>query len=200
MKQLAIFASGAGSNALNLLKHAQGLAGLKISCIMVDTATSRLPEQLASQYPALPVLRMLPDMSIAPAQRKLEFEKRMLQVLREHHIDWILLAGYMRLIGPTLLQQFPQRIINIHPSLLPQYPGLNAYERAYADGVTTSGVTIHLVDAGLDSGPVILQRSFSRLPGDTLEQFIQKGKALEWELYPEILNRLNNAAELLPGV
>lgn len=199
MKKLAIFASGAGSNALNLIEKSLSFENLEISCLVVDTETSPLPDIIAKINPALPVYRILPDPSLKGSERKLQFEKKILQKLKYHDVGWILLAGYMRLIGPTLLDHFPNRMINIHPSLLPHYPGLNSFERAYIDGVS-SGVTIHLVDSGLDTGPVIVQRSFPRLKDDTLSDFIQRGKSIEWELYPEILKRLNDSADLLPGV
>jgi phosphoribosylglycinamide formyltransferase-1 len=106
----------------------------------------------------------------------------------------------MRILGPLLLDTFRNRIVNIHPSLLPLYPGVESYKRAFEDKVTESGVTVHLVDAGIDTGPVILQEKFPRLETDTLADFIQRGKDLEWKLYPKILEKLNESGALLPGV
>lgn len=95
-----------------------------------------------------------------------------------------------------LLDEYSNRIINIHPSLLPKYPGLNAFERAFADK-SSSGITLHLVDQGLDTGPVIKQKSFPFFKEDTLSDFIQRGKQVEWELYPEVLKLLNESTDLL---
>jgi phosphoribosylglycinamide formyltransferase 1 len=198
-RKIAIMASGLGSNALNLLTAAEIYPQLEIACVVVDTEHSTLPQRLADSHPSLPVYRILPDANLKGSRRKDEFERRVLGCLLEHGVRWILLAGYMRIIGPTLLDHFINRIVNIHPSLLPAYRGLHAFERAFADGVSVSGVTIHLVDDGLDTGPILLQQSFPRLEGDTLESFIQRGKEIEWALYPQILKKLNDSAELLPG-
>ena len=187
MKRLALFASGTGTNALRLLEAAKSLEGIKITHLIVDTTTSPLPEHVAEQYPQTQVHRLLPDPGLKGSERKQEFEGRILKLLREGEVEWILLAGYMRLIGPGLLEAYENRIINIHPSLLPLYPGLHAYERAYQDQVSQSGITLHFVDGGMDTGPIILQKPFPRFPADSLSDFIQRGKELEWQLYPEIL-------------
>jgi phosphoribosylglycinamide formyltransferase 1 len=199
MKRIALFASGAGTNVQNLLRRASSFSAIEISCVIVDNETSPLPERLKFGYPQLQVYRILPDARIEKAERKKDLEKRIISLLDLHGVEWVLLAGYMRIIGPTLLNRFPRRIVNIHPSLLPDYPGLSAYERAFEDQVPESGVTIHLVDEGMDTGPVILQRKFHRSSADTLESFIRRGKDVEWELYPEILKILNESATFLPG-
>jgi phosphoribosylglycinamide formyltransferase 1 len=199
MKNLAIMASGTGSNALNLLEHVKNYQNLTISCVVVDTGHSQLPQKLAELYPGLPVYRILPNDKLSRSQRQREFEERILNCFREHTVHWILLAGYMRIIGATILDAYINRIVNIHPSLLPAYRGLHAYERAFADGVHESGVTIHLVDDGLDTGPILLQQSFPRLQNDGLEIFIRRGKHLEWALYPQILEVLSCSTELQPG-
>lgn len=199
MKRIALFASGTGTNVLNLLDHVNHFSKLTIPCVVVDSETSPLPVILMQKYPHVCVELILPENSLKGAARKLEHESRILACLEQHQINWVLLAGYMRLIGSTLLDRYSNRIINIHPSLLPHYPGLDGYARAFTDGVATSGVTVHLVDAGMDTGPILIQRSFKRLPGDTLETFVQRGKVVEWELYPEVLSLLNDSAELLPG-
>ena len=198
MKKIAIFASGTGSNAMNLLEKAALYPSVQISCVVVDTAHSQLLQNVARKFPNVTFYQILPDQELKGSDRKFEHESRVLSRLRQHQIEWILLAGYMRLIGPTLLEVFSNHMINIHPSLLPVYPGLNAYERAYADGVS-SGVTIHLVDNGMDTGPIILQRSFARMKEDSLGDFIQRGKNLEWDLYPEILKKINDSVSLLQG-
>ncbi len=196
MKTIAIFASGTGTNAVNLLEEQRRFPQVQVGCVVVDTLTSKLPELLAQRFPQLAVYRIIPDRTLSGAQKKAEHEGRILEKLRAHAVEWILLAGYMRIVGPVLLEAFPDRIINIHPSLLPQYPGLHGYERAFSDKVS-SGVTIHFVDGGLDTGPVILQKSFPRFDTDSLSDFIERGKRVEWELYPEILRRISH--NLLAG-
>jgi phosphoribosylglycinamide formyltransferase-1 len=200
MKRVAIFASGAGSNALNLIQAGSSLSEVKVTCLVVDTETSPLPEILKTKHPEIKIYKILPDSSLKGKERKLEHEKRIVLALQEEKVEWILLAGYMRILGSTLLTAFHQRIVNIHPSLLPLYPGVDSYRRAFEDGVSESGVTIHIVDEGVDTGPVILQEKFPRLPGDTLADFIQRGKEIEWRLYPLVLEKINQSASLLPGV
>jgi phosphoribosylglycinamide formyltransferase-1 len=200
MKRVAIFASGAGSNALNLIQAGSSLSEVKVTCLVVDTETSPLPEILKTKHPEIKIYKILPDSSLKGKERKLEHEKRIVLALQEEKVEWILLAGYMRILGTTLLKAFHQRIVNIHPSLLPLYPGVDSYRRAFEDGVSESGVTIHIVDEGVDTGPVILQEKFPRLPGDTLADFIQRGKEIEWRLYPLVLEKINQSASLLPGV
>lgn len=200
MKSIAIFASGAGSNALNLIQAAATLSEIKVACLVVDTDSSPLPEIVKSKNPEIKIYKLLPNMSLKGQQRKEEHETRIVNALKEEKVEWILLAGYMRILGPTLLQAFTNKIINIHPSLLPLYPGVDSYRRAFDDGVTESGVTIHIVDSGVDTGPVIMQEKFPRLPSDTLADFVQRGKEIEWRLYPKVLEKINQSASLLPGV
>src|SRR5690606_6087050 len=90
---------------------------------------------------------------------KVDFEQEITNELRKYSVDYIILAGYMRLIGPTLLKNFPNRIINIHPSLLPAFPGKDAIGQAVQAGVKVTGVTIHYVDEGMDTGPIIAQKA-----------------------------------------
>jgi phosphoribosylglycinamide formyltransferase-1 len=102
----------------------------------------------------------------------------------------VVLAGYMRMIKPPLLEAFPRRIVNIHPSLLPAFPGLEAWRQALAAGVPETGCTVHYVDAGMDTGEIIAQRAVPVLPGDTAETLHARIQVAEHALYPEVLARL----------
>lgn len=104
--------------------------------------------------------------------------------------DFIVLSGFMRILAADIIQAFPKRILNIHPSLLPKYPGLHTHERVLAAGEKTHGTTVHYVDEGLDSGPIIAQRELVVLPEDTAESLEQRVKSLEKVLYPEVLQNL----------
>ena len=111
--------------------------------------------------------------------------------------DWALLAGYMRLMTPLLLNHFKRedglyQMINIHPSLLPSFAGVDGYGDAFRYGVKVSGCTVHLVDEGMDSGPILLQDVFKRESKDTLESFKSRGMALEYEVYAKALKHLND--------
>jgi len=117
-------------------------------------------------------------------------EEKVIAALRAAGAEWVCLAGYMRLLSPALVGSFRQRIVNIHPSLLPAFPGLEAHEQALAHGVRISGCTVHLVDEGLDSGPIVVQRAVPVLDGDTPAALSARILEAEHQAYPEALRRL----------
>jgi len=119
-----------------------------------------------------------------------EHEERVVAALRQARAEWICLAGYMRLLSPELVARFPRRIVNIHPSLLPAFPGLGAQAQALAHGVKVSGCTVHLVDEGLDSGPIVVQRTVPVLDGDSAGTLAARILEQEHQAYPEALRRL----------
>ena len=119
-----------------------------------------------------------------------EAEQRLVDLLRTADVEYVVLAGYMRMIKAPLLEAFPNRIINIHPSLLPQFPGLEAWEQALAAGVSETGCTVHWVDAGMDTGPIIAQARVPVLPGDTGQTLHARIQEQEHRLYPEVLRTL----------
>jgi phosphoribosylglycinamide formyltransferase 1 len=198
MKHVALFASGVGTNALNLMRKSYEYSGVDVACVVVDTSTSPLPGIFRNEFPHVPVFIELPDRTLSGILRKKEHEERIIRHLDRLGVEWILLCGYMRILGEAMLSRFPQRIFNIHPSLLPKYPGADSYRRAFDDGATASGVTVHVVDAGVDTGPVFLQEEFPRLKNDSLEDFIQRGKEVEWKLYPRVFQYINDSIQ--PGL
>ena len=107
--------------------------------------------------------------------------------LEEHGVELVVLAGYMHLLTPPFLDRFPRRIVNVHPSLLPAFPGAHAVEDALAAGVETTGVTIHLVDEGLDTGPVLRQEEVAIAPSETL---VDRIHAVEHRLLPDVVGEL----------
>jgi len=117
-----------------------------------------------------------------------EHDREVVAVLREHKVDLVCLAGYMRLLSPWFVQQFPRRILNIHPSLLPAFPGLEAQEQAFVYGVKVSGCTVHFVDEELDHGPIIVQKAVPVLDGD--DEHTLAARILEQEhiAYSEAIN------------
>jgi phosphoribosylglycinamide formyltransferase-1 len=118
-----------------------------------------------------------------------EVESRLVEELQASGAELIVLAGYMRLVKAPLLEAFPRRIINIHPSLLPSFPGLEAWRQALTAGVKITGCTVHFVDSGMDTGEIIAQSEVSILPGDTPETLHARIQEAEHELYPEVLAR-----------
>jgi phosphoribosylglycinamide formyltransferase-1 len=118
-----------------------------------------------------------------------EAEQRVVALLREAGVELVVLAGWMRMIKAPLLDAFPRRIINIHPSLLPAFPGLEAWKQALTSGAAETGCTVHYVDSGMDSGEIIAQSTVAILPGDTSEGLHARVQAAEHQLYPEVIRQ-----------
>jgi len=118
-------------------------------------------------------------------RKREEHEREIISVLREHQVDLVCLAGYMRLLSPCFVEAFRMRILNIHPSLLPAFPGLDAQRQALAHGVKVSGCTVHFVDETLDGGPIIAQRSVPVMEDDTVDTLSARILDQEHQLYPE---------------
>ena len=118
-----------------------------------------------------------------------ECEEDLVKRLRSAGVDLVVLAGYMRMLKAPMLEAFPRRIINIHPSLLPKFPGLEAWRQALEAGETVTGCTVHLVDEGMDSGEIIAQAEVPILPGDTPESLHARIQEAEHQLYPEWIGR-----------
>ena len=117
-------------------------------------------------------------------------EEKLIEHLRAAKVEWICLAGYMRLLTPRLIGEFPERILNIHPSLLPAFPGLDAQRQAWEHGVRVAGCTVHLVDEHLDNGPIVVQRVVSVDDGDGVEELSARILREEHQAYAQALRRL----------
>jgi phosphoribosylglycinamide formyltransferase-1 len=117
-------------------------------------------------------------------------EEVVLEALGRSGAEWVCLAGYMRLLSAEFVQEFPQRMLNIHPSLLPSFPGLDVQQQAIDHGVKVSGCTVHLVDEGLDSGPIVAQRTVPVLDDDDSDRLAARILEQEHQAYPEALRRL----------
>lgn len=186
--KVAIFASGTGSNALALIKKAKSLTDLEISLVLSDKATAGVLEKARHENVSAYLVEKKTDKSA--------HEKEILQILKDHQIDWIFLAGYMRLISADFLKAFSAwhhgetQIVNIHPSLLPAYPGANSMARAHQDGVSQTGVTLHFVDEGMDTGAVIRQESVTIENGESLESLATRMHHLEHQIYTDFLASL----------
>ncbi len=120
------------------------------------------------------------------------YEKHLLELLKEHNVELVCLAGYMRIVGAVLVEGFRNRIINIHPSLLPSFPGLDAQGQAFDYGVKVSGCTVHFVDEGMDTGPIILQKTVSVFEGDTRDSLAARILEQEHIAYSEAVQRFFN--------
>lgn len=131
-------------------------------------------------------------MDPAPFKTKLEgkAEDEVIRVLRENNVEVVVLAGYMRVVKPGLLNAFPQRVLNIHPALLPAFPGLHGWTQALEYGAKVAGCTVHFVDTGVDSGPIIIQASVPVMDDDTPESLHARIQVEEHKIYPEALRLL----------
>ena len=178
----AVFASGTGSN-FQAIMETENL-GCDIALLVCDQPEAKVIEKAEALH--VPTLVF----QAKQYESKEDFETMIRNKLQESDIQWIFLAGYMRLIGPTLLRAFEGRIINIHPSLLPQFPGLDAIGQAFRAKVKLTGVTIHYVDEGMDTGPIIAQEEVPISKTDTYEQLQQKIQQVEHRLYPKVIQSL----------
>src|SRR5277367_4313930 len=158
---LGILLSGRGSNFLAIAENiAQGkLDGCEIAVVISNKADA----------PGLEIARTLGVHAVAieaRGRKRAEHDAEIIACLREHQVGLVCLAGYMRLLSPEFVRAFPERILNIHPSLLPAFPGLDAQEQAFAYGVQVAGCTVHFVDEQLDHGLIVLQKTVPVLEGD----------------------------------
>ncbi len=181
MTPVVILASGRGSNARALMQFAQDNPKLvHVSGLISDRADAG----------ALAIAEAFSVPSFVVDHKN---DEEMLSLLSRLMPKWACLAGYMRLVSGNFLKFFSDkehgyyRVLNVHPSLLPHYPGLNGYERAWKDKRKETGVTVHLVDHGLDTGRAILQEKFPILPGDSVEDVEKRGLVVEHRLYCEAL-------------
>ncbi|WP_299741315.1 phosphoribosylglycinamide formyltransferase [Rossellomorea sp. y25] len=185
MRQIAIFASGSGSNFQALVDAVQGgTLKANIKLLVCDQPGAFVIQR--AQSAGIPVFIF----RAKDYENKQAFEQEILNELAHLGVDFIVLAGYMRLIGPTLLESFGGRIVNIHPSLLPSFPGKDAIGQAIDGGVKITGVTIHYVDAGMDTGEIIAQEIVRVTTGETKQSLQDKIQHVEHHLYPTTLNHL----------
>lgn len=185
MSRIAVFASGHGSNLQALIDAiSQGKLSATIKLVVCDRQEAYAVVR-ATQYGIRTLVFNPRDY-----KNKAQYEEMISHKLAELEVEYLILAGYMRLIGPTLLERYPQRIINIHPSLLPAFPGKDGIGQALAAGATETGVTIHYVDDGMDTGPIIAQERIELALGEDRSSLEKKVHAVEHRLYPRVLQEI----------
>ncbi|OIR10250.1 MAG: phosphoribosylglycinamide formyltransferase [Marine Group III euryarchaeote CG-Bathy2] len=199
--RFAVMASGRGSNFQALIDaRARGeLPGAELVLLIVN----RRDAQAIARAEAAGIPWEFID---SEAMARAEFDRRALALLRDCRAEAVVLAGFMRLLTPEFIEAFRHRILNIHPALLPLFPGAHAHRDALAAGVAESGCSAHFVDDGIDTGPVILQRAVPVLPGDTEETLAARILPHEHRLLPEAVRLLaaerlevdGNAVRILP--
>lgn len=182
--KIAILASGSGSNAQAIMNWASASDMAEVVCVLCDKKNALVLERAANS--GVPTLLVRKKKS----ETREEFDQKMIARLADYNPDWVVLAGFMKLLTPTFLNKFKNRIVNIHPSLLPLFPGTDGYGDAFKASVTESGCTIHYVDEGMDTGKIIEQQKFKLIPGESFEEFKARGLKIENEFYPIVLEKL----------
>jgi len=183
MKKIVVFASGSGSNFEAIVKKLHGDI-CEVALLVCDKSGAYCLERAKNL--GIKTLQL----TLKDFPSKVEYELEIIKHLKEIDPDLIALAGYMKFIGETLLNEYEGKMINIHPSLLPAFPGKDGIGDAIRYGVKIMGVTIHYVDAGIDNGKIIDQDCFKRADNETDTESKEKIHAIEHELYPEVIERL----------
>ena len=178
MKKIAVFASGNGSNFQVIAEQ------LPVEFVFSDHRDAYVLERAEKLGVTAHAFEL------KEFDSKVDYEKTIVDLLEKYDIDLVCLAGYMKIVGTTLLKAYEGRIINIHPAYLPEFPGAHGIDDAWEAGVDQSGVTIHWIDSGVDTGTVIKQVRVPRLAGDTIESFEARIHENEYKLYPEVLESL----------
>lgn len=185
MRNIAIFASGNGTNAENIAEYFSKNEKIKVALIVSNRANAGVHER--ARRLEIPSLTLLKADFIAG--------EPVLQVLREYQIDFVVLAGFMCLVSEPLLRAFPNRIVNIHPALLPKFGGKgmfghHVHEAVVAAGEKESGITIHYINEQYDEGQIVFQASCPLIPEDTPDTVAAKVHALEYRYYPQVIEQI----------
>jgi phosphoribosylglycinamide formyltransferase 1 len=182
--RVAVLASGAGTNLQALIDRVHGREGVELVAVASDRPAAQALERARAAGVAAEVFLL------GAHQNRAGRDRAMASWLAERETELVVLAGYMQLLSPEFLSRFPGRVINVHPALLPAFPGIGAVEQALEYGVKVFGVTVHFVDEGVDTGPVILQRAIelpdAREPAEVLERL----HPIEHQLLPEAVRMI----------
>ncbi|HVR19846.1 MAG TPA: phosphoribosylglycinamide formyltransferase [Polyangiaceae bacterium] len=179
---LGVLVSGNGTNLQAILDAvASGELDARVRCVVSNKREAFALERARKAG--------VPAIALAHKEyaTREAFDEAVLAALREHGVEWVVLAGFMRVLTPGFLRSFAGRVVNVHPALLPAFPGVNAVAQALAHGVRVSGCTVHFVDEGVDSGPIIAQRAVPVLDGDDEASLAARIHAAEHELFVAVL-------------
>ena len=189
-RRLAVFASGTGTNFSAIVDHVRA-GSLHADVVLLVCDRPGAPVVERARGAGVPVLELAPRRFASKA----DYEQTVLDRLRLYRVDVVVLAGYMRIVTPLLMAAYPNRILNIHPAYLPEFPGKQGILDAFHAGVAQTGVTVHLIDEGVDSGPILRQVRVPRYPEDTLDTLEARIHGVEHELYPAVIESFLNAIE-----
>ncbi len=193
---LGVLGSGAGSNMQSIVDAiAAGTLDADIKVVLADVADAKILDRAKKH--GIPCQFL----DCAPWKTKLAdaAEENCIRILKEAGVDTVVLAGFMRIVKPKLLEAFPNRVINIHPALLPAFPGIHSWTQALDYGCKVAGVTVHFVDAGTDSGPILVQKTVPVLEDDTPETLHARIQVQEHLAYPEALNIIASGKYRIEG-
>lgn len=186
MVNIAVLASGRGTNFEAIAKaiKSKRLKGVRIKALVTDKEEA-LVRKRAKTFG-------IKDIFVNPKnfRNREDFDKALLRIMRDEKIDLVVLAGFMRILSSYFVKKFKNRILNIHPAILPAFKGTNAIERAYNYGVKVTGVTVHFVDDKVDHGPIILQKSLYIQEGESLAHLEERIHCIEHKLYPKAIKLL----------
>jgi phosphoribosylglycinamide formyltransferase 1 len=182
--RVGVLASGSGSNFQALVDalNVEGSSEARVVVLVCNVAEARVVERAKSAGVAVELLDHKPF-----GKDRAAYDAAIVALLRKHQVDLVCLAGFMRLVGHTFLSAFPHRVLNIHPALLPAFPGMHAQRQAVAYGVKVSGCTVHFVDEGTDTGPIIGQTAVTVRDDDDEASLSARILVEEHRLYPEVV-------------
>jgi len=191
---LAVLVSGNGSNLQVIIEQIEaGHINAKIACV-ISNKKDAPALQKALKYNIPTVIQEHFDF-----KNRQEYDANLVKILKGYKVELVILAGFMRIVSKVMINAFPNSIMNIHPSLLPSFPGLNAQKQALDYGVRLSGCTVHFVDHGTDTGPIILQASVPVLENDNAETLAARIQAEEHRIYPEAIRLFADRKLILHG-
>jgi phosphoribosylglycinamide formyltransferase-1 len=196
-RRIAVLLSGRGSNFV-AIHDAIRRGDLRADiCCVISNAPDAAGLSRASEFGLTAIC--LPSRGI----ERREYDQTLVKTLRSFDPALVCLAGFMRILSPEILKEFPGRVLNIHPALLPSFPGLHAQRQALEHGVKVSGCTVHIADEGVDTGPILLQRAVEVLDGDTEEtlsaRILEQEHAIYWRAIDLMLARINVREALQPS-
>lgn len=180
MARLAVFASGGGTNFAAIADALHAVGRHRIEFLLSDVEGAPVLERARE--------RGIPTFSVSySGQAREAVEKKIVRHLERRAVDIVALAGFMKVLTPYFVDAFKGPVVNLHPSLLPKYPGTHGIEESYRSGDEEMGISVIRIDAGVDTGPVLLQKSFKRSGAETLEQIEERIHALEHEWFPRVV-------------
>ena len=192
---VAVLISGSGTNLQALLDACEEVDSKAHIAVVISNRKNAFGLQRAAD-------KGVPTKWVPHRNRtREEFEDDLISVLQEYKVEWVLLAGFMRVLTSRFLSSYPQRVLNIHPSILPSFTGMHAQQQALDSGVKITGATVHFVDAGMDTGPIIVQQSVPVYDTDSIETLKQRILSVEHELFPKALQlAVSNRLQISNGI